>query len=870
MKKFITIIIAILLIASVCLALVGCEQKDDNGLIILKTPKITVNGNAVTWNSVKNAKKYGIVINDKPEITITSTSYVIQDEGVSKVKVRAIGDLEKHGYSKYSEEVNVTQKEKLNAPKLEKLTADEAGNLTATWTGVEGAVKYVVTLKSREDNKEVIIDSADVTGNTHTFGNELLKEPKYYNVFVKAVSDGSKLDSVDSNTETHGVSKTLAVPQNIAFDGSDSRYIVFDSVDYAEKYYFEVRDNDDTIVTRYEATSSRDNKKAMDLSKIALTDAGTYSLFMRAEAQSQLIHSSEYAEIKTKEGEPYKLRVIEAPSNAKVDAAGVVTWDAVANPIEGMKYALNIKSGKSSNESNESTEELKFDLTTNSSAKSGLLVDVRLSIKNDYKEGIIGSIKSEPVKYSHVVKPESKDGIFEIDTFAKLNYIATEPDASYKLIANLDGLEGAIYPITKEFTGKLDGGYYSINDISIVKRGSETHLSLLGNIGVGAYVKNLGLANISIDNLGGSMSGALLAQTNSGTIDNVSAMGIIKVSGKAAGIAISNKSIISNTFVKMTLNGYDAVGGIAVDNSGDIINVRVYNSTITGSTLGKNASAEALAGGIAANSTGNIILAGVKSTKVTMSNSNVEGMTYVGGLVAKLSGGTLSESYIDNGGSSGALAAESTAREGKSAIGGMVGMMSSATLRDSYAIGGNIRTAERSATFVADVAGNSVIRDCYTANISLSTADKNILTNTHSSSTTFANNYYYTSAGVALSGSATADSAITNTKRDEMKKIAIASMGFADSAQKEFRTIKNMLYFSLKDEDGFAGGTIDDANLNGRKFAAVYTGDGVEVKEPSVKINTSTKSGVYSFDIYNYTLPDGKTTINLHKMFKIV
>lgn len=872
MKKYLTVLLIIMLAAALCLAFAACEKVGDDGLIILDAPKAEANGNTVTWNSVKNAVKYGVIVNDKDEVETETTSFVVRDGGKSSVKVRAIGDGKKYGVSEYSAIVEVEVFGKLATPSLNELAQDANGNLTLTWTSVEGATSYNVSVT---DSKSTTIVNENVNSNTFTVTADRVSTPNSYNFRVKAVGDGKVQDSEFSNVRIYTKTTQLAAPAKVELGVGDieGKYIYFDEVDNADRYVIEIFKNG-TLYLTYDVTGTRNNRKYFNIENMGISEIGTYTMRMRAEKKnSGLYFPSEYFDIKNADGVIQEFKLYGAPANVQIDETGKMTWGAVD---ENLRYDIAATSNKTTNISVGYTSTTDYDLTSSNNIKSGdtmgLILDVKVYVAADYTKYILKGISSESVTYNYVKTPEKTSegeyaGYYKITNIAELNYVTSEPDAKYYLDADLNGRSGNIYALTTEFKGIFDGNNYSINNVNIVARNAADNgnISLFGNIAVDGAIKNLGLFEITVnDTVHKTVSGAAVANINNGEIDNISVISNIDVSGNAAGVVIENKGKLSNIFAKPTVKGYGLVGGIvATNSSAEFINARVFGGTITGRTLGVE-NIESLVGGIAAVNTGTIRLSSVNKTTISAASASPGGTVYAGGLVAALNGGTLRESYIDNRDAT--ITARSTAVNGTAFIGGMVGKMISGTLTDSYMIYATLSAADNAACFAATVTGSSKIENSYVAATGMSTAHRYIFSVSHDASTIINNNYYFTTADVDVTGNGANVAGLTRvTDRAEMRNIDIASMSFAGEVQSEFKTVANMLYF--KSTDSFSGSSFALSVKDTRTIPEVYTGSGEKVTDPSVKCKAS-KSGANSYDKYIYRFSDD-LTLSLTKVYKI-
>ena len=210
---------------------------------------------------------------------------------------------------------------------------------------------------------------------------------------------------------------------------------------------------------------------------------------------------------------------------------------------------------------------------------------------------------------------------------------------NYKLANNIDasgtalwngGVGGAGFdPIgdnTTRFTGTFDGNNKTISNLTINRPGQD-YVGLMGDLGTGGTVTNVGLVNVSVDGLfyvGG------IAGNSGGTISNSYATGRVEGQGEAGGLVGVNSGAgqISNSYVTSSVSGTSYVGGLVGTNSGTI-----SESYATGSVTGNDR-----VGGLVGTNWG----AGQISN--SYATGSVSGNDYVGGLVS-INDATISNSY---------------------------------------------------------------------------------------------------------------------------------------------------------------------------------------------------------------------------------
>lgn len=874
MKKFLIMIIAILLITSLAVALVACVDYDEEGRVILKTPKLTVNGNTVSWSSVKNADNYGIVINDDEanEITITGTNYTVVLGGTNNIRVRAIGDLKKYGYSEYSSNVSVTTAGKLASPTMNDVVINEDGTAKFSWTSVEGASAYRLEVKS----EGTTLVNEDINGNEYTLDADKIKAPAYYSYRVKALSAGTDADSEFTNTKNYSKSITLSAPESPKQSTTNSyANIEFTAPEYANRYTVEAYNDELGLVVKYSVNLASEAVQ-LNINNIPIETPGEYKVRVRAEhSTNRLCAPSEYVEVMKNDGTtPLTLTLYEAPKNITLDGS-MLTWDGVA---DGAKYVLNYESGGNST-TTDSTTDKNFDLSTSSRIKAsgfaGLLVDVTMYVGKDLEKGILDGLKSDIINYTHVEKPDlitegTFNGYYDIDSIAKLNYINTEPTAKYVLTKNIDCQSGVITPITKDFKGILDGNGYSINrfTLKIAPGDTRTFISLFGDIAVDAEIKNLGIFDATVSITDNELiTAGLIAKTNNGKITNVNVKANISVQNKASAIALENKGAITNAFYSGTISGNNTVGAIAATNSGTITNARVFTSNISAAASSKH-NGVVYIGGIVGENAGTIKYAGVDNTTMTAQTHVTNQNVYLGGIAGR-SAGTISTAYVNSTGRTITAITNASGNASKAYSGGLVGLMASCYITDCYVINGAYISADYSATFAGEIRGASSIANSYSANISLRSHNNYILSSTIEDGATFKNLYYFNTTGHALSSNKVEISEITriNNRADmvDSEKVKIPSMSKNTLVQAEFMTLNDMLYFA---KGGTYVNSATRSSLSDRIPGKVYSGNAEEVSNITKFDSAKATSGTTSYDTYTRTLSNG-TVITLTKSFKI-
>jgi len=155
-------------------------------------------------------------------------------------------------------------------------------------------------------------------------------------------------------------------------------------------------------------------------------------------------------------------------------------------------------------------------------------------------------------------------------------------------------------PKNNPFTGIFDGNDHKIFNFTWNSTG-RSGIGIVGYLGIGGEIKNLGMENIDVNAVNGAWV-AGLAGFNWGTITDCYSTGNVSGGGSVGGIVGENDGKITNSYVIDIASGYVLVGGLVGDN---------YQGTITN----------------------------------CYSTNSVSGLHYIGGLVGNNHYGTISDCY---------------------------------------------------------------------------------------------------------------------------------------------------------------------------------------------------------------------------------
>jgi len=211
------------------------------------------------------------------------------------------------------------------------------------------------------------------------------------------------------------------------------------------------------------------------------------------------------------------------------------------------------------------------------------------------------------------------------------------------------------------FTGRLDGGGFSISNLRA--RGSD-YVGLFGYVdgsagGGAGTISNLKLVGVDVS-ASGQAVGALVGEIDDGFISNSSATGTVVGDSYVGGlVGYNNRSSISNSTASVTVSPYFTsgvvFGGLTGLNSGAISNSYATGAVSVGST-------GAVAGGLVGDNILNTISGTIDKS---YSTGAVTGGTVLGGLLGRLTAGTVTNSYWDTQTSGQALSAGGSGAVGK-------------------------------------------------------------------------------------------------------------------------------------------------------------------------------------------------------------
>lgn len=717
---------------AVVLGVVACTQKDDQGRIILDAPKITIEGNTVSWDPVDNAEKYGVLVDGKEEI-VTKTGYIIStDKDNVVVKVRALGDDIKTVSSAYSNEVTFTKGERLDTPKMNepKIDGDEfqPNKVTFSWGAVDGATKYKVSVNGK--------DKGIVTGTEYVMSAEDLKEVGVYKVSVKAVSDDSKVapSALSESSTFYKKQKLVFGTEENDIPHYDGSSISWHSVTGAQRYRVYVTKDGEQKELKSTSSTSISAEEIDQYIKQYNTDddgnvneaglAGDYQFSIQPynKDKETLYVAQDPVPVKDKEGkEVITLKKSPAVQNVAISGSQI-TWSALDGQSD-VKYVVTLTSGDLKDSSNLVYKDItatSLDLKEKEGFKQyyGRVFEVTVQVQADSEKAVLNGVESKATS-KLCISPEAlelKENVYQIDSAADFVYMLEHADtaANYKLVSDIDFGGAQIYATGKYFGGTFDGADHIIKNVEFVSNGGDVQLFSV----IAGEFKNVTFVNAKVNSdkdvyfLTGENRGiiekvymlncdihttgneASLVGTNAKTINNVGLVqSNISAKAKVAGVAITNNdtifnpSIVNNSTIKIDIEreGEEAstsqnqlfAAGVACENNGTITHAVVYRATIS-IRYDVDNEVTAYVGGIAGKNTDKINTSYIdgdsKTNKVlSIGVGKDEDKQYIGGMAGYMTGGEVSSTYvykmtIDNFGFAG----------------GIVGQVDSGIVKNSY------------------------------------------------------------------------------------------------------------------------------------------------------------------------------------------
>jgi hypothetical protein len=139
------------------------------------------------------------------------------------------------------------------------------------------------------------------------------------------------------------------------------------------------------------------------------------------------------------------------------------------------------------------------------------------------------------------------------------------------------------------FAGTFDGQGYEVRDL-FTNRTDEMYVGLLGVVGEGGVVQNIGVVNADVTSYG--TVGGLVGR-NDGTVSNSYSIGNLIGIGWVGGLVGLNLGTVSSSYSSGSVTGNECVGGLVGSNNGTASNSYSTSSVIgdvnVGGLVGENA-----------------------------------------------------------------------------------------------------------------------------------------------------------------------------------------------------------------------------------------------------------------------------------------
>lgn len=880
MKKRLSILLIVLLAVIVAVTAVACETKDVNGLVILKTPKISLEGNTVTWNAVKNASEYGVKIGENEDIVVKSTSYTIDPAlGTANVSVRAIGDQKKYGYSEYSSPVAYVAKNMLAAPTLS-YVKEADGSINLSWNAVANASGYTLRFSSESKGNSQRV-SYDTTNTSYTIGSENFTTPDIYYFEVKANGSESYRDSAYSQPQNYVVETQLSAPE--ASYNPATGAITWSSVENTKKYYLKLIDvatGDEIQVRDYQSTST-------NLTNFTIDNAGTYKLQIKSSGEYSAVYKdSDWKDVVLSTDTTKTAEIIKnaAPQNVVIETRDieglnkiVVAWDY----MDGVSvYNVRMSSGTGSSFSFEvkdvtSQEKCYYVLDDNTNMSSdtngGKVFTISVGTPRNeemvYTEGFYNDALT---KYHFTSEPKEIDGVYQITNLAELMHLKYMDTANKKFVLtkNINCDSADIYPITKEFKGIFDGGNKIISDFKLITTDGQTP-SLFGNVATGAEIYDLAVVDATVKS---DEDAAILANKNAGKISRITLTGSVTSAKTAAGLVNDNTGVVENVQLRVEITGVDYAGGVASKNSGTIFNAGInYGSKITVTNDPKNGTQTAYAGGIAGYSTGSISYSYIRGGTVqSEASGDVMGAAVSGGIVGMLNGGSVEACYADKRVKIGAgKSGENNTATAGALVGAAISSGKNSVVRDSYVYSADISASNNIGGIIGRANGVEVTNVYLVlgsdSNMS-NTGHRGAIVGLAEGNNTYSNVYYYISNGNAIVG-ASDDTANKITRIQNPAEMKTVDLGDVFSTNSKiyggaYQSIHNLVY--LDNHQAFSGINITQGTKDRNPSEVYYGGSDTAIKTTEmgegnvVYIKGNYSSAGFAIETFQYKDASGK------------
>ena len=784
MKNKIAITTIMLLVVCLALAFVSCKGTFD------APTNLAMSGNVLSWQAVEGAESYEIEVKNLGTFETKNTMYFIEVEetGTYEIRVRAKkGDV----YSAYSDAYVYVVDKMLDAP----VASFALETKTVSWNAIEGAAGYVVRVINGDESltlDDAVIEMSEVSGTSYKLEKEEYSNPGKFVIQVKAIApEGSEFsDSAYSDACTFTNDAQLSTP---VLTSVTSTRVYWNSVANATAYYLEARntaDPDEVYSTTVNASAG--TSVSVLLTNFNIETPGIYTVHIKTVGDGEVYKDSAFSDV-NEDFKIYKLPQLAEDCLKLVENADGTTsavwrieqgeyseeqiglinyftlvltpYDSEGNAVLSAKrvsFNLESDSDKEKLTIVEGTGYTEYSYVidqqfyeTDEDGNTNLLLNIayygkrytaELSATRNGNGVMAGTSVTAAEQYLSYKKPgtDKDSGAYLITSAAELAYIAKEPDASYKLGANID-FGGYEWLCIDSFSGTFDGTEYVISDIVII--GDGANVGLFGEIASGARVSNLRLLNAVVDSETAQFAG-IIAGINNGTISDSVVTGSVNAKYATAGAVVGQNNGTLTTSQSVADVTAAIAGGIAgINDEGAILSYSNARGTVKavveepeeGET---SAVKNSYAGGFVAVNKGTVLYSSSIGNVSAVSAIKLDAPNYAGGFVA-LNEGTITGSYAGANYSedySKRNKVSASGRNENNAVGGFAGYNAGA-ISESYA-NVNASSPNYVGGFVGFNAEGASVSDSYSiGGVTVNT--NNVGGFSGNSAGTFDNVYYY-------------------------------------------------------------------------------------------------------------------------------
>ena len=907
MKKFSKILVVVCMLATLIITAVACATtgtsgKDDQGRFIMSAPKISINTNVVTWEEVRYATEYGIVLNDDVdnEIVLDSKTNFVYDGslGEATIKVRAIGDDEITVSSEYSNKVTYVPSPTLDTPQAP--TATVVGTeLVLAWTAVDGATSYNIVQSATEEGDDAIYST---TSNEYKINLVDISAAGVYAFTVRALSsDDNIINSGLSDVVRHITTEKIGDPVPKYGDIKDNMgSISWEKVENATHYVLFMSKNESeykevgrTTSTTWGSSSIIDDMEEFTGTKPEDEDDpwtddsnGSYSFKVQAihNSSASVYPNSDMVQVLLDSDDTVvaNLTKPEAPDEVKLDG-NKLTWNSVD---DYKNYKILLKSGDETTSItvNDATS---YDLTKHDAFTgnlAGKVFEISVQVNNsDDKYTLAGLTAAANSTYVHVntEAPDKYDdgdsiynGYFKVDSIGDLAYMMANPTGNYIFTEDIKGNNSNIYGGSGELKGNVIGNNKVIKDVDFIAD-KDNNINIFATIAEGSVIQDLTFSNVNIESEDGALNVALIANMNNGTISNIYFVKCnFNIAGRFSGLVGTNYGTMENIGLLYTsVNVLDEdhsqdvlyASGIVKDNHGTIFNASVietfisinspkpeedeetYNITTTTRTY--------TAAGIALNNHKDITNSMVHESNINIAyyDKGYQTIAVAGGIVATNFRGTISESYVqgvNDRTKTVSIHAQVANTLSKDTAGGIVAIAESVTITSAYFASGVVSASDYAAGIIGLVKadGKVSISDVFTHSTKFIGQNKGYITSTDAVNIDTTNTYFLKSKAEDVDNYNTSNGVVKHASAfADLAKEGLNGFTSNTATYSEYPVLENMLYV-----EGDNKVINSEGKLDKRSYAVVYHGNVMVDRGDGVMSNLKEKG--YFVDKFKLTI----------------